>query len=103
VHIIGAKVTTRRRSDKPRWGAGRAPESAPRLAEPAAAREVYFGAGSGWTTTPIYDGEALEAGAGVTGPAIVEEPDTTIVVYPGWGCRLDESHVYHLTRKAGAE
>ena len=35
--------------------------------------------------------------------AIVEEPDTTIVVYPGWSCRLDPTHVYHLTRKGDAE
>jgi N-methylhydantoinase A len=64
---------------------------------------VYFATHSGWTPTPIYLGEALEAGVRLAGPAIVEEPDTTIVVYPGWICRLDQGHVYHLTRRGGGE
>jgi len=103
VHIIGAKVTTRRRSEKPLWRTSEAPESASGVADPVSTREVYFAASSGWTTTPVYAGESLEAGARVAGPAIVEEPDTTIVVYPGWSCRLDHTHVYHLTRRGGAE
>jgi N-methylhydantoinase A len=103
VHIIGAKVTSRRRSEKPLRSASEAPEGAAGDAEFTASREVYFDAHSGWTTTPIYAGEALEPGERITGPAIVEEPDTTIVVYPGWSCQLDPTHVYHLTRKGGAE
>ena len=103
VHIIGAKVTTRRPSEKPLWSTSEAPESDPGVAGPVTTREVYFAASSGWTTTPVYAGEALEAGARVAGPAIVEEPDTTIVVYPGWSCRLDQTHVYHLTRRGGVE
>jgi N-methylhydantoinase A len=103
VHIIGAKVTTRRPSEKPLWSSGDVPEGAAGAADPFDTREVYFDASSGWTTTPIYAGEILEAGARLPGPAIVEEPDTTIVVYPGWSCRLDPTHVYHLTRRGGAK
>ena len=64
---------------------------------------MYFDASLGWKATPIYAGETLGAGARLAGPAIVEEPDTTIVVYPGWSCRLDPTHVYHLTRRGEAE
>jgi N-methylhydantoinase A len=32
---------------------------------------------------PRYDGRALTAGARIAGPAIVREPTTTVVVYPG--------------------
>jgi N-methylhydantoinase A len=103
VHIIGVKVTTRRRSEKPLWSPGEAPEADRPAADPVTSREVYFEASSGWTTTSIYAGKSLDAGARMAGPAIIEEPDTTIVVYPGWRCRLDESHVYHLTREGGAE
>jgi N-methylhydantoinase A len=103
VHVIGVKVTTRRRGDKPLEGsshAARADRSGP---GPVASREVYFEASTGWTATSIYAGESLAPGAAMAGPAIIEEPDTTIVVYPGWRCRLDEGHVYHLTREGGAE
>jgi N-methylhydantoinase A len=31
--------------------------------------------------TPIYRGEHLRPGARIEGPAIIEEPTTTIVVY----------------------
>ena len=100
VHIIGAKVTSWRRTARARPVEQRRAEvsSAP---VPETFREVWFDPDAGWTTTPIHAGEALEAGARIEGPAIVEEPDTTIVVYPGWRCRLDESEVYHLTREGG--
>jgi N-methylhydantoinase A len=103
VHIIGAKVTSRRGSAKPLWSAGEALESTSEVANPITTREVYFATRSGWTPTPIYLGEALETGVHLAGPAIVEEPDTTIVVYPGWICRLDQGHVYHLTSRGGGE
>jgi N-methylhydantoinase A len=49
--------------------------------EPAAQRRVWFE--SGWAETPIYHREQLPAGASLTGPAIIEQLDTTIVVEPG--------------------
>lgn len=103
VHIIGAKVVSRRRGEKPRRGSGEAPVAVRSTPEPVTTREVYFDASSGWIPTSIHLGEALGAGAELTGPAIVEDPDTTIVVYPGWRCRLDGDHVYHLNREGGVE
>jgi N-methylhydantoinase A len=49
--------------------------------EPTARRRVWFE--SGWAETPIYRREQLPAGASLTGPAIIEQLDTTIVVEPG--------------------
>jgi N-methylhydantoinase A/oxoprolinase/acetone carboxylase beta subunit len=40
--------------------------------------------------TAIFDAGQLQPGAATTGPAIVEALDTTIVVPPGWGFRVDE-------------
>jgi N-methylhydantoinase A len=37
----------------------------------------------------IYDGDALEPGMALVGPAIVEESGTTIVIPPGMPCRID--------------
>jgi N-methylhydantoinase A len=101
VHIIGVKVTSRRSRAEVHSIVDEVSESASDLPRPDASRPVWFDSDSGWTPTPIHRGEALEPGARIEGPAIVEEPDTTIVVYPGWKCRLDGSQVYHLTREGG--
>lgn len=51
-----------------------------------------------WVDTPIYDGTLLGAGAMITGPALIEEPTTTIVIKPGWKASLHESGTYELTK-----
>jgi len=43
-------------------------------------RPVWFG---GWVETPIYWRDHLPADARLSGPAIVEQMDTTIVIEPG--------------------
>ena len=40
--------------------------------------------------TPIYEGAALQAGASVSGPAVIEHPGTTIVLHTGHKARIDE-------------
>ena len=55
--------------------------------EPDSHRPAYFGGGSR-IETPIYLGRNLSPGAVIEGPAIVEEPTTTIVVDPGTRTRL---------------
>ena len=50
-----------------------------------------------FVSTPIFDGPALVAGQTVTGPAIVEEPFTTIVVYPGQRATVDRFGNYAIT------
>ncbi|MFQ5692355.1 MAG: hydantoinase/oxoprolinase family protein, partial [Nitrospinota bacterium] len=52
-------------------------------------RRVYFSETSGWRQTPIYDSEALRPGNRIEGPAVVEAPDTTIVVRPGQRVEMD--------------
>lgn len=51
-------------------------------AVPAASRTCHFAGGIAHET-PVFEGEALLAGQRIAGPAIVEEPTTTLVVYPG--------------------
>ena len=57
-------------------------------------RRAYFD--GRWQQTPIYDGSLLRARQVVNGPAIIEEPLTTVVVYPGQKARLDRLGNYHL-------
>ncbi len=74
------------------------PEEAavPHRAEPTAWRECYF-AETGRANAPVYRGERLGLGAEIEGPAIIEEPTTTIVVYPGLSARLSVAGNYILT------
>ena len=55
-------------------------------AVPAATRSVYF---DGWRDTYIYDRAHLVPGNTLTGPAIIEQVDTTAVIEPGMAARVD--------------
>ena len=46
--------------------------------------------------TPVFRGSELEPGAIITGPAIIEEPTTTIVVYPNMSATVSPSGHYIL-------
>jgi N-methylhydantoinase A len=56
-------------------------------------RAVYFEP-DGFREVPIYDGQLLEAGNLVSGPAVIHEPDTTIVVFEGQEAVLDQYEMY---------
>jgi N-methylhydantoinase A len=57
-------------------------------AAPKASRPVYFQ--GGYVDTPIYVREQLRAGQRLSGPAIIEAVDTTVLVYPGQQLAMDE-------------
>lgn len=52
-------------------------------------RKVWF-RDSGFIETAIYQREYLPIGSTFDGPAIVEQPDTTIVIPPRTHCRIDQ-------------
>jgi N-methylhydantoinase A len=58
-------------------------------------RSAYFGVE--YVDTPTYDGSVLGAGATVTGPALIEEPFTVVVVPPGHQATLADHTSYELT------
>ena len=80
----------------------RAPLAAATLPEadaPAASkgrRRVYFAEAGGFADAPIYDRYRLLAGMQFTGPAIVEERESTIVVDPGTRATVDRYGNLHL-------
>ncbi|WP_084145472.1 hydantoinase/oxoprolinase family protein [Amycolatopsis jejuensis] len=57
-------------------------------------RPVYFEPLGGFVDTPVYDGAAVVPGNVVTGPAVIHEPGTTIVVGPGQEAMLDQYETY---------
>jgi N-methylhydantoinase A len=53
-------------------------------------RPVYFPESGGFVGCPVYDRYRLDAGATVTGPAVIEERETTALLLPGDRARVDE-------------
>ena len=54
---------------------------------PSGARQVRFN--GGWLDTRLFDRTSLGKGATLAGPAIVEQPDTTVVIDPGATALVD--------------
>jgi N-methylhydantoinase A len=59
-------------------------------------RQAIFFAGHRELETPRFHGEDLAPGTSIEGPAIIDEPTTTIVVYPQSRARVTELHNYLL-------
>jgi N-methylhydantoinase A len=55
-----------------------------------ASRPVWFSEEAGFRPCPILDRYRLRWGDVVTGPAVIEEPDSTTVVHPGYRAVVDE-------------
>jgi N-methylhydantoinase A len=49
--------------------------------------------------TPVYDYDRLGSGHEIHGPAILEGPDTTVVLYPEWTARMDEYGFLSLVKE----
>jgi N-methylhydantoinase A len=57
--------------------------------QPREVRSVFFGE-LGWLETPVYERESVPAGAMFSGPAIVDQFDSTTVVPPNTTAVIDE-------------
>lgn len=60
-------------------------------------RPVFFEEKMGFVPTFIYDGDAMQVGNIVMGPAIIEQTTTTIVVPPDWRLDVTEYDDYLMT------
>ena len=66
-----------------------------------AMRRAYFPEARGYADTPVYDRYELAAGTILTGPAIVEERESTTVLPPGVTATVDEyANLIAETRRA---
>jgi N-methylhydantoinase A len=50
--------------------------------------------------SPVWDGDKLGAGDVLTGPGLIEEVTTSIVIEPNWEAKLQDTGVYVLRRSA---
>ncbi|RQG96505.1 hydantoinase/oxoprolinase family protein [Natrarchaeobius chitinivorans] len=60
-------------------------------------RQVHFSETGAWETT-VYDRDGLEAGTTVSGPAILEQAESTTVVPPQWSGEIDADGALFMTR-----
>ena len=65
------------------------PELEQRPSAPAGSRDVYWHDFGEFRATAVYDGPSLSPGARIDGPAIVDYPDTTVVLPPGAAANVD--------------
>jgi N-methylhydantoinase A len=66
-------------------------------------RPAYFNPDDGYVATPVYDRSRLGPGSRLTGPAIIEQADTTSLVYPGHACRVDPQGMLVMEIPGGAD
>ena len=53
-------------------------------------RQVYFDESNGFVSCNIYRRDGLAPGSSISGPAILEGMDSTVVVNPGWAALVDD-------------
>ncbi|HMH51438.1 MAG TPA: hydantoinase/oxoprolinase family protein [Candidatus Acidoferrum sp.] len=75
------------------------PGDAPRRRRRVTTRAVYF-TGHGWIECPCVERDGLVTGSTVKGPAIVEQPDSTVVILPGQRARADRVGTLVVTESA---
>jgi N-methylhydantoinase A len=96
VELINLRVMARGLTPKPKF-----PRAA---AAKAPARRALLGTRAAWfegkwVDTPVYDGLKLENGHQIKGPAIVQQPTTTIIVPRDFDLKVDEFNNYLMYRK----
>jgi len=92
--ITGVRLVASAHSPQPAFRGGAQAERKP--ASPHKQRRANLG--QGFADTDIYRGADLVPGHEISGPAIIEETFTTIVVYPGWNAFVDDAGDYELRR-----
>jgi len=68
-------------------------------AVPISERLVYFEGSELWLKTPVYERRGLTPGNILKAPAIVEQYDSTTVLYPGWVASVDKNGALILGRE----
>jgi acetone carboxylase beta subunit len=99
-HVTEVSVIAQVDTVKPRLARAPLEGVAPRREASKGERQVFQR--GRWRTARIYEMGELRPGNEIDGLAVVEAPNTTLFVPPGWHVRIDEYSIYWLTR-GGAE
>ncbi len=93
VELVNLRLVATVPGDKPELRAEPAAEAGRRSRRPAHLGDGPAGnadAASGWQEVDVVARRDLGPGAAVDGPAIVEFPEATLVIRPGWTATMDE-------------
>ena len=93
VEALHWRLTAIGRTERPRFA--RATSEIPAPAKRKTTRNVIFDGRK--VTTDVYEGSQMNSAAKIQGPAIVEEPTTTIVIPPEWRLVVNEYGDYELS------
>ena len=99
VELVNVEVMVRGQVEKPHI-APIAASSKPASEAIVARRPMILSHQYEWEDTPVYNGSELGAGDVIAGPAIIQEPTTTLLLKKGWQANLHTSGTYHLTKAA---
>jgi N-methylhydantoinase A len=100
--IVNLRISALGLIEKPVLGTGSSPSAngaSGATATKTGTRPVFF-AGAGFIDCAVYDRLRLPVGADFRGPAIVEEPDSTTLVHPGWRATVERFGVLAINRMA---
>ncbi|MQL51773.1 hydantoinase/oxoprolinase family protein [Desulfofundulus thermobenzoicus] len=86
VEAVNLRVTTTVTLFRPHYPTP-APAKGPAAPEPVEERPVYFD--GRFIPTPVYHRAVLPPGITLTGPAVIEQPDTTTLIWPGMTAQRD--------------
>lgn len=98
LEAVTFRCRARAETPKPRLVATAELSSEPPAEATRTTRPVWWDSAGDRVETPIIDGMALLLGNRVGGPALIETPDTTVVVPPTHELRVDAFGNFELTR-----
>jgi len=98
VELVSLRLTALGRLPRPAVPAAPAGRLAPEAEALKGRRSVYFEEAGGWIDCPIYARDVLRAGNRLAGPAIVEQMDTTTVLFPGQSADVHATGTLVVTR-----
>ena len=81
LHLAGIGQLPKPEHRRDGW-VGTDPREAQKGSRPVWFEQAYW-------ETPIYERSALRAGNRLTGPAVVEQTDSTLIILPGTEARVD--------------
>ncbi len=94
--LVNLRVTALGRVERPSFPEYPQRKKSDGPLEPSMRRAVYFD--GGFVDTGIYKVDTLRAGDTIDGPAVIEDPRSTVVVQTGQHARVDQLRNIHLER-----
>jgi len=90
VEVVNARVVAVGVVEKPKLNPVEKGGSNPTGESIVEERKVFFEEAGGFVECPVFRREKLKSGNTITGPAIIEQYDSTAVVYPQWTAEIDD-------------